>query len=161
MSSRERVLAAVRGLPVDRVPVMYWLNSHLACRLVAEHPRGGNGIARFLARRLWRGFVRRGGIAAGEWSRALPLLLDEYGNSEYALALGADICVLSPGVVSPSAFVRSIRRQGGRLRITGPFGVTLGIGGVYAEVVEHPVKDPRDLAGYELPRLAAIRRGPS
>jgi uroporphyrinogen-III decarboxylase len=36
MTSRERVEATVRGLPVDRVPVMTWLDAHAACQMMAE-----------------------------------------------------------------------------------------------------------------------------
>ena len=40
MTPRERVSAAVRGLPVDRAPVMYWINPHAACRLMSEFQAG-------------------------------------------------------------------------------------------------------------------------
>ena len=48
MTSRERVLAA-KGLPIDRVPVMYWLNPHMACRLLVEYRPGGDRTTSALA----------------------------------------------------------------------------------------------------------------
>ena len=37
MTSRERFLAAGRGLPVDRMPIYYWLNPHGCCKLIAQY----------------------------------------------------------------------------------------------------------------------------
>ena len=153
MTSRERVLAAVRGEPVDRVPVMYWLNPHATCRLVAEVQPGSQPVVNLVARELWRAFVRRGEFDAGEWTRLLPLLFEGYGNSTYAVELGADIAILSPELMSPVSFVTSLRRQEGRLTLRGPFGGTIGLGGIYAELLETPVRDARDLASYELPAV--------
>jgi uroporphyrinogen-III decarboxylase len=163
MTSRERVLAAVTGQPVDRTPVMVWLNPHMTCRLTAEYRSGERWLPNFAATRLWRRFDRKGRTEAGEITRMLPLLLEAYGNSHYALDLGADIALLSPEFASPSGMLGGIRREDGKLRIDGPFGLVYGVGGIYAEVVEHPVDDARSLSRLELPPLkpstfAGIRR---
>ncbi len=163
MTSRERVLAAARGQPVDRVPVMYWLNPHTTCRLLAEHQPGRSRVATWVARRLWKRFVRGGGLEAGEWTRALPLLFEQYGNGSYVLDLGADISIQSPELASAAGFLGSIRRKNGRLRLRGVFGGTAGLGGIYVEMLEMPVRHPADLTSYSLPpvsdgQFAAIRR---
>ncbi|NLF13160.1 MAG: hypothetical protein GX597_15350, partial [Anaerolineaceae bacterium] len=115
MTSRERVLATLKGLPVDRAPVFYWLNPHATCRMIAEVQAARSAPITWLARRLWKRFRAQGELDGGEWTRGLPLLFEEYGNGEYALQLGADISVQSPALTSPSAFATSVRKRGGRL----------------------------------------------
>jgi len=77
MTSRERVNAAARGLPVERVPLFLWLNPHACSRMIAEYQslkkRGLNMLARFL----WNRFHKSGEMQAHESWRALPLLLEE------------------------------------------------------------------------------------
>ena len=163
MTSKERVLAAINGRPVDRAPVMYWLNPHTTCRLLAGEQPGHSRAANLLARLLWRRFTRGGGLEAGAWTRAAPLLLEEYGNGQYVLALGADVAILSPEIISPSAFISSIRMDNGRLRVRGPFGVGMALGGIYMDPVEPAVKGVEDLAGVQLPEVserhfAGVRR---
>ena len=99
MTSRERVLAAIGGRPVDRVPVMYWLNPHTTCRLMAEQQPGHSRAASLLARVLWKRFAQGGELDAGAWTRAAPFLLEEYGNGQYVLDLGADVAILSPELI--------------------------------------------------------------
>jgi uroporphyrinogen-III decarboxylase len=163
MTSRERGLAALRGLPVDRVPVFYWLNPHATCRMIAEYQPARSGVANWFGRHLWRRFKRQGGLDAGEWTRALPLVMEEYGNGRYALELGADVSIQSPELSSPTAFITSVRKRGGRLTFKGPFDVTLGMGGVYAFPLEPAVADARDLRHIEFPpitdaQFAGVRR---
>jgi uroporphyrinogen-III decarboxylase len=153
MTSRERVLAAIGGRPVDRVPVMYWLNPHTTCRLMAEEQPGPSRAASLLARVLWKRFTQGGELDAGAWTRAAPFLLEEYGNGQYVLALGADVAILSPEIISPSSFIRSVRRDNGRLRVRGPFGVGMALGGIYIDPVEPAVKRVEDLASVELPEV--------
>jgi uroporphyrinogen-III decarboxylase len=162
MTSRERVLAAIRGQPADRVPVMYWLNPHTTCRLMAEHQPAQSRAITLLARILWKRFRQGGEFDAGVWTRAAPLLLEEYGNARYVLEMGADIAILSPGLISPTSFIRSLRRENGRLWVRGPFGTGMVLGGIYMDPVDPPVKRIEDLASLQLPEVsgrhfAAIR----
>lgn len=154
MTSRERVLAAIAGQPVDRVPVIYWLNPHTTCRLLAEQQPGRSRVATLLARVLWQRFEQGGEFDAGPWTRVAPLLLEEYGNGPYVLELGADVAILSPEFISPSSFIRSIRTDNGRLRVRGPFGVGMALGGIYMDPVEPAVKRAGDLARLELPPVS-------
>ena len=163
MTPRERALATLKGLPVDRVPVFYWLNPHAACRLIAEYQPSQSRAANWAARRLWRRFKRRGELQSGEWTRALPLLFEEYGNGQYAVQLGADVSIQSPELSSPSAALTSIRKRNGRLIVQGPLNTTMGLGGVYAYPLEPAVTDARDLAHLPLPpvteaQFAAVKR---
>lgn len=163
MTSRERVLATLKGLPVDRAPVFYWLNPHATCRMIAEVQAARSAPITWLARRLWKRFRAQGELDGGEWTRGLPLLFEEYGNGEYALQLGADISVQSPALTSPSAFATSVRKRGGRLTFKGPLDIPMGLAGVYVFPLEPIVSDPRDLARLELPpvtdaQFAAVTR---
>ena len=153
MTSRERCRATLKGLPVDRIPVFYWLNPHATCRLIAEYQPSTSRLANWAARCLWRGFKKRGGLESGEWTRAAPLLFEEYGNGQYAPQLGADISIQSPEFTSASAAVTSLRKRNGRLIVKGPFDVTMGLGGVYAYPLEPALANVRDLVRLPLPRI--------
>jgi hypothetical protein len=154
MTSRQRMLAVAKGLPADRVPVMYWLNAHTTCRLLAQYRPGQSRVASFLARRLWQRFLRDGEFQAGAWTRAVPLLFEEYGNGTYALELGADVCILSPELLSPPSFITSLRKKDGHLSVRGPFGGRLTLGGIYMDPVEPAVRSVEELEGFQLPALA-------
>ena len=149
MTSRERVLAAARGEPVDRVPVMFWINPHMACRLMDDYQPVSDRRVNRWGRFLWRRFQRRGLDAAALW-RGLPLLLSDYANAEYALQLGADMGLTAAGA-NAGNFVKSIRwsRQG--LRLRDPFGSERAIGGIYLDVVNPVIKSVEDLAEYRFP----------
>jgi uroporphyrinogen-III decarboxylase len=153
MTSRERVLAAVRGDPVDRIPVMVWLNPHATCRLMATYQPAQNVLANVAGRQLWRRFKARGGTEAGEWTRVLPMLLEEYGNGRYAPELGADISIQSPELASPTSAATSIKKQGGHLTFSGPFNATMGLGGIYAYPIKSAVDDVKALAEIAFPEL--------
>jgi uroporphyrinogen-III decarboxylase len=154
MTSRQRMLAVAKGLPADRVPVMYWLNAHTTCRLLAQYRPGQSRVASFLARRLWQRFLRDGEFQAGAWTRAVPLLFEEYGNGTYALELGADVCILSPELLSPRSFITSLRKKDGHLSVRGPFGGRLTLGGIYMDPVEPAVRSVEELEDFQLPALA-------
>lgn len=154
MTSRERMLAVARGLPADRVPVMYWLNPHTTCRLLAQYRPGQSRVASFLARRLWKRFLRDGQFQAGEWTRVMPFLFEEYGNGAYALELGADISIQSPELLSPPSFIGSLRKRNGHLSVRGPFGGRLMLGGIYMDPVEPAVRNLQELEDFQLPTLA-------
>ena len=85
----------------------------------------------------------------------MPLLFEQYGNGPYALELGADLAIQSPDLTSAGSFLSGVRRRDGRLRIRGPLGITYGIGGIYAEVVDHPIVGPEDLRTFALPPVTA------
>lgn len=151
MTSRERVLTVLRGGIPDRVPVLYWLNPHAACRLIATYRPARRAAVTRAARWMWGRFLRGGGMEAGELTRLLPFLLREYANAEYALELGADVALVNPELARTGSFAGSLRRRGGRMAIRGPFGVPMGLGGIYLEVLENPVRDARDLPRHPLP----------
>jgi len=154
MTSRERVLAAIRGQPVDRVPVHYWLNPHMGCRLIAEHLPARDAMATLVGRTLWRRFVRHGEQDGGEWPRALPNVMMGYCNGPYLPSLGADIAFASIGSMKrPGRLLGMIRRRNGRLLIRDPLGCVRGVGGIYLEVIEPPVRRIEDLRELVLPPL--------
>ncbi len=161
MTPRERVHAAARGLPVDRVPVMYWFNPHLACRLMAEFQPARNRVMNAAAAYLWKRFYRGGGLDASEWVRALPHLLNEYANGRYALELGADM-VIEP--VGAGGNIRRLYHENKRLRVLDAYGSVRGLGGIYMDVVRPAIKDVAGLKDYRFPdfsddkHYAAIRK---
>jgi hypothetical protein len=117
--------------------------------MIAEYQPARSRMATWGARFLWKRFKAHSGLEAGAWTRALPLLFEEYGNGHYALELGADISLQSPELSSPTAFITSVRKQEGRLTFKGPFDITMGLGGVYAYPIEPAVTDVRDLSAIE------------
>jgi uroporphyrinogen decarboxylase len=152
MTSRERVHAAARGLPVDRVPVMYYFNPHLTCRLMAEMQPGLRRFPNWLAGYLWARFSRGGGLAAPGLWRALPHLLNEYGNSVYALELGADIALQGVGT---SSNVQRIYWENKKFRLLDAYGSVRGLGGIYMDIVKPSIGDVKDLKDYRFPDFSA------
>jgi uroporphyrinogen-III decarboxylase len=159
MTSRERVFAAVKGQPVDRVPVMYWINPHMGCRMMESLVPAQDKCINFWGKFLWRRFERLGLDASVLW-RGLPLLLSDYVNAEYALQLGADMALTAAGA-NAANFVQSFRFANGQLRFKGPWGSERAIGGIYMEVVDPVIHIVEDLADYAFPDfddVSAIRK---
>ncbi len=154
MTPRERVLAVVKGQPVDQIPVMYWLNPHTGCRLMTEYRRAPHRKMHLIGSYLWKRFRRRGGPNAGEWTRALPNLLIGYANGHYLLELGSDMALASIGSMKRlNSMIRMIRRENGHLLIRDPLGCVRGVGGIYLDVVKPPIQSIDDLDGFRLPDL--------
>ncbi len=149
MTSRERVLAAIEGKPIDRVPVMYWPNPHATVKLMVEYEPAPSALWNFVGGRLWKNFNKRGGMDAKEFWRALPLLYWLYGINTYSLHLGADMAEVTTGTAS--AVGDKVWLDQGRLRIRDAFGVVRGMGGVYIEMIESPIKTIDDLVNLNLP----------
>jgi uroporphyrinogen-III decarboxylase len=154
MTSRERVQATVRGLPVDRVPVMTWLNPHAGCRLIAEFQPASDEHGNATARRMWESFSQGNDTLTPDERVALPLLHTGFVNREYALDLGSDL--VSVGVPIDHLGQR-LPDENGALRIRDAFGSIRGVGGVYLEVIAPAVKDIKDLVDLRLPDLTSER----
>jgi hypothetical protein len=112
-----------------------------------------------IAQTLWLRFQRNGELASGDWTRGLPLLLEEFGNHAYAVELGADIAILSLAISSPIHFLGSIRKRSGRLSFIGPFGSVHGMGGIYPNVIQPALTNIRDLDDYRLPPVGEVQFG--
>lgn len=152
MTSRERVLAASRGLAVDRVPVFYWINAHAGCRLMARWCPGRSRVVTGLARFLWNRFEKPDGREIPEIWRFLPLLFDVHSfnwANEYGLELGGDMMLVS--FATPWRYARYSYREG-HLRVKDIYGVGRALGGgIYPDAVEPVVRDVNDLRNYRLP----------
>jgi uroporphyrinogen-III decarboxylase len=151
MTSRERVFAAVKGLPVDRVPVMYWFNPHAACRLMAEFFPAPGRIWNLVGKRAWKIFAKGSRLLNEEQRNALPLIIQIYANAEYPLALGADIADLPFGTAS---FWGKLDLKNGKVRARDAFGSLRGMGGIYMEVIEPAIKTIEDLKNFKLPDVS-------
>jgi uroporphyrinogen-III decarboxylase len=147
MTSRERVHAAAKGQPVDRVPVFYLLNPHMACKMMSTHWPGKDKKQAAWGRLYWALFPKRKSFKGDDFLRGLPTLINGYGNGDYVLELGADIA-FAPAT---GALVSKTYRDKGKLRILDGFGSVRGIGGIYADVIEPAIKSVEDLKTYRMP----------
>jgi uroporphyrinogen-III decarboxylase len=148
MTSQERVRATVRGLPVDRVPLMTWLNPHAACRMMAEIRPASDPQQVATCRQVWEDFSQKKGVLPEDLRNFMPLLQLGYANREYALDLGSDLAAL--GLPLAAAGTR-VSGDGEPLRIRDAFGSVRGMVGAYLEVIEPAVKSIEDLVGLPLP----------
>jgi uroporphyrinogen-III decarboxylase len=154
MTSRERVQATVRGLPVDRVPVMTWLNPHAGCRLMAEFQPAGDAQANVLGRSLWEGFSEGRDEQPEDIRDFAPMIHSAYVNREYALELGSDMAFLDLPIENVG---KKVSKDGEPLRIRDAFGSLRGMGHIYLEVIEPAVKSIQDLLEWPLPDVSRER----
>jgi uroporphyrinogen decarboxylase len=152
MTSRERVSATVRGLPVDRVPVMTWLNPHAACRMIAEFHPATDEDHDAECRSLWEDFSKKRGNLPEDVRAFLPILHTGFANREYALDIGSDLAALG---IPIRDIGEKISRDGEPLRIRDAFGSVRGMAGIYLEVLEPAVQSIRDLVELPLPDVTA------
>jgi uroporphyrinogen-III decarboxylase len=145
MTSRERVIAAMKGRPQDRVPVFYWINPHAAGKLMSTLQPARDKTAHFMGTNLWKWFAKKG-FEGSDLQRGLPLLLDSYANSEYVLELGGDIALLS---VSDDSAVKKTYFEKGKLKVLDGWGNIRGIGGIYADVTIPAIQSLEDLEKYQ------------
>jgi len=154
MTSRERVRATVAGLPVDRVPVMTWLNPHAGCRLMAEFVPASDPIRNAEGERLWQEFCRASEAGAPDDQNFPPYLYGGYVNGPYALDLGSDLVSVGLPI---DELGWPVPREDGRLHIRDAFGSVRRMSSVYLEVVEPAVKDIHDLVALPLPDSSSER----
>lgn len=154
MTSRERVLAAGRGLPVDRMPVYYWLNPHGCCKLITQYKPYQGWFWNTACRFMWNRFHNSGEMNAPYLWRFLPLGLDFFTfniAAEYAYQIGSDIGMFQHS--TPYRFAR-VGVDHGRLVTKDMYGATRSIGGgIYEDMSNPPIKGVEDLLTYRLPDL--------
>ncbi len=162
MTSRERILTVIAGKRPDRLPLMYWLNPHGACRLMAEYRSPASLPTTLLAQAVWHRFRKNRLGQDREFSRLLPYGFLEYGNGEYLLHLGSDVAFKSMGNFKGFGSARKkIFKEEGHLRFLDPFGAVRALGGIYFDVLRPPVRSIDQLATYCFPKLddaSMIRR---
>ena len=154
MTSRERVQATVKGLPIDRVPVMTWLNPHAGCRLIAEFQPATDLKRDAECRSAWEDFAQKKGDLPEDVRTFLPLIYGRYLNREYAIDLGSDLVSVGFPLVK---FGTRISPEGEPLRIRDAFGSVRGMASVYLEVLEPAVKSIQDLVELPLPDASSDR----
>jgi hypothetical protein len=155
MTSRERVQATVRGEPVDRVPVMTWLNPHAGLRLMAEFQPASNRLAQQLGKWLWKNFENENGFFSEDVRAFLPIFYSGYVNQGYALDCGSDLVSIGLGITKVAD---KIWREDGRLRVRDAFGSIRGMGSVFLDVIRPAVGSIEDLVDLELPDASAKKR---
>jgi uroporphyrinogen-III decarboxylase len=148
MTSRERVRAVAHREPVDRIPVMLWLEPHVTLKLVSEVQK---------PRRAWE----RGIFDGLRWlSRVLPTedmrngvpLLGSLFQNDFQLELGADIVDLH--WIPPAMMVNGLRFEGDRLVISDIYQIERSVGGLYMEATGYPCQTPEALDSYRFPDLS-------
>ncbi len=154
MTSRERVWATVRGLPVDRVPVMTWLNPHAGCRLMTEFHPASDESHNTTCRSMWEALSRHSESRSEGETAFMPLIYTFYVNGKYALDLGSDLA--SVGVAIENMGER-IPDENGCLRIRDAFGSVRGMVGNYLEVLRPAVRTIKDLVELRLPDASSER----
>jgi uroporphyrinogen-III decarboxylase len=147
MTSRERVHAAALGQPVDRVPVTYWINPHMACKMMSTHWPGKDKKQARWGKLFWTLFPKQSEFKGSDFWRALPTIINGYANSKYALERGADIAIAP----ATGKLIDRTWNEHGRMRIRDTFGSVRAIGGIYADVIEPAVKNIEDLNAYQIP----------
>ena len=152
MTSVERIMATVKGEPVDQVPVMFWLNPHAACKMIAEYQRAGSRLRNFFGKQMWKWFQKEKGFLSKERRNELPLLYQFYANREYALELGSDLVNQPFG--TPDFWVKKTYRENGYLRLLDGFGSLRAMGGIYLDVIEPAIKDIRDMVNFKFPDVS-------
>jgi uroporphyrinogen-III decarboxylase len=155
MTSRERVQATVRGEPVDRVPVMTWLNPHAGLRLMAEFQPASNRLAQYLGKWLWKNFKNENGFFSEDVRAFLPIFYWGYVNQGYALDCGSDLVSVGLGITKVAD---KIWREDGRLRVRDAFGSIRGMGSVFLDVIRPAVGSIEDLVNLELPDASEKKR---
>ena len=152
MSSKERVQATVRGLPVDRVPVFYWINAHMGARLMSRYKGSSSLAVNALARFVWNRFEKGGEQDAWEFWRFLPLLFDVHSYNfanVYGLDQGSDLVFAA--FATPWQYAK-YHLEKGHIRARDLYGVVRGLGsGIYPDMMEPVIKNVSDLASYQLP----------
>jgi uroporphyrinogen decarboxylase len=154
MTSRERVRATVRGLPVDRIPVMTWLNPHAGCRMIAEFRPAADERHDVACRSAWRDFSEQQGSLPEDMRAFMPMLYSRYLNREYALEIGSDLAGLG---IPIDDIGKRISADGEPLLLRDAFGSVRRMASVYLEVVEPAVRDIRDLVDLRLPDASSER----
>jgi len=158
VNSRERVQAAIKGLPVDRVPVFLWINAHAGCKMMAELKPSRHWSWNFLARLFWKR-LSRGGAEAKEIWRTLPLFFDIHAfnwANAYGLELGSDLLLASHS--TPWQYT-SYGWDKGHLLFKDLYGVTRAVGqGIYPDMIRPAISEVKDLASYCFPDAADPRR---
>ncbi len=153
MTSRERVLATVKGLPVDRIPVHYWLNPHAACKMTTEIEPAKNRFWNFMGNRFWKGFNKKRSYFSQKTRNVLPHIFEAYANNYYVLDLGADLMASIYG--TGNVWIKKIYRENGEIRIRDGWGSLRGFGdGIYYDVIKPAIKDINDVKNFTFPDVS-------
>ncbi len=149
MTHRERIRAAGRREPVDRTPVMLWLEPHttvkMATRVRPPRSRAYRG--------LFGGLQRLSEKLPTEELRNGAPLLAYLAQTDYLLELGADIVDFHFGFYP--LWFRKFEVRDGKPVFTDMYGVERVMGGLYLETGDYPCKTKEDLDRYIFPDLSS------
>jgi len=148
MTSRKRVMAAARRRPVDRIPLMLWLEAHTTLKIATEVSPPRKPANRLLFNTL----SHLSETLPNESLRNGAPLLAHLLQGEYLLELGADIVDFYWGFAP--LLVRNAGLDKGVFYIEDVYGTKRGVGGQYLDLMDYPCKKPEDLDRYRFPDLS-------
>ena len=148
MTSRERVLAAARHEPVDRLPVMLWVEPHAMLKMSQGAVRPSNPAVRFL----FDGIENvKNALPEGQARGATPFLT-YLCAVDYLSQLGTDIVEFS--WFDPLTYIKAVRLDNGKIVAKDVYGVERSMMGLYLEVSKVPCATPEELDRYKFPHLS-------
>ncbi len=147
MTPRERILAAAKHMPVDKLPVMIWVEAHAAVKTATRvvRPKKLTDRAFFDTVDTLQTLIPK-----KEIRNTVPLLASLVTN-EYLVELGSDIVNFTWATNTDS--LKGFRLENGAPVITDVYGAERRIMGLYLELTGHPCKTPEDLDAYVMPEL--------
>lgn len=147
MTSRERVLAAARRQPVDRPPLMLWIEPHTLVKIAEEIEK-----PKQLPDRIFFEAITglKNLLPDEDLGRIVPLLAF-LNSTGFMMQLGGEI-VEFPWH-NPISFARKIRIENKRPIITDMYGAEHSIMGLYLEITKNPCSTPEELDRYKFPRI--------
>ncbi|MFH1539053.1 MAG: uroporphyrinogen decarboxylase family protein [bacterium] len=149
MTSRERVLAAMEHKPVDRVPLMLWIEPRTMLNMALEYKKPRNPLDRAAARLI------------GRLSRDLPredlrngaVLLVRAMEERYVRELGADIAEFQWGPFA--LWLRGVRIEKGNVHFKDMYGNVNGFGESGMEQSKKQCLTAKELDRYRFPDVSS------
>ncbi len=148
MTSRERVKAAAKRKPVDKIPLMLWLEPHTTLKLATGPMPPRNPLYRGVFDGLR---LLSDNLPSKELRNGAPLLAYAV-QADYQRELGADIVDFHFCIYPLMVKNFTLNRDG--FSVTDIYGVTRGMGGMYLESTGHPCETKEALDQYVFPDLS-------
>ncbi|MFA6451582.1 MAG: uroporphyrinogen decarboxylase family protein, partial [bacterium] len=136
-----------RHEPVDRIPLMLWIEPHTALK-ISQHVIKPKSVANRL---LFDGLAALQSAMPTEELRNVVPMLSYLGSADYFIQLGTDIVEFQ--WFSPLSFVKDFRIEDKKLVITDVYGIERSMMGLYLEMTKHPCDTIEDLDRYRFPRM--------
>lgn len=148
MTPRQRILAAARHKPVDGIPMMLWIEPHTLLKISQSVVRPRKTADRILL----DGIAAVQDLAPTDELRNAAPFLSMLASPDYLAQLGTDMIEFPWS--DPLSFVKDVRFDSGKLRVTDIYGAEHGMMGLYMEITKVPCATPEELDRYRFPRIS-------